>query len=95
MIQNQLVRKPEDFEAESVKISVALGIFSDHFRCLMDRTVQFDNKAFLNTAEVGNVIPYLVLPPEFEAKALPITQQLPRDVLRRCLLLPKLPCTLH
>jgi hypothetical protein len=43
----------------------------------MDGTIAFDSKIGFATIEIRNVVPELMLPPEFESKDLSIPKQLP------------------
>ena len=88
MVQDELILETENGVTHRAQVGVALRIFRDDFRRLVNVSVHLDIQFVLGAAEVGDVIPDLVLPPELQPLESPVAQQFPGNVLRRCLLLP-------
>lgn len=61
----------------------------------MHITIQFEHELMFRAEEVRDVVPQLMLPTKLQIFKFPISQQLPSNLLRRSLILPKLPYPLH
>ena len=89
VVQNELVRESEDFEAERAERGVTRPILLLDFRGFVNVPIEFDVELVFRAEEVGDVVSNLVLPPELQCLETSIAQELPRDVFGGRLLLPE------
>ena len=81
----------ENLVAHRAQVGIAPRVLRDNFRRPVNIAVNFNVQLGVGATEVCNVVPDLMLPTEFQSLESPVTQKLPRDVLRWCLLLSQLP----
>jgi hypothetical protein len=94
MVEEFLIRKPENPAREMLEIDVAIVVYLLLFVGHVDSAVELDDETLLATVEVDDEPVDPVLTPELEPEKLTTAKQLPQDLLRRSLPTSKPACQL-